>query len=125
VAMAADCGGSAVREALYPAYKATRTPPPDDFKPQEERIFELARLWGIPILRRENVEADDIIASVCKRLLAEHPRLHIRLVTKDKDLKQLLSDRVTMYDIHTDTTIDAARLLAEDGITPAQVVDVL
>jgi DNA polymerase-1 len=125
VAMAIDMGGSAVREELYPAYKATREPPPDDFKPQEQRIFELVKLWGIPILGRENVEADDIIASVCKRLLANHPGLHIKLVTKDKDLKQLLSDRVTMYDIHTDTTIDVARLKEEEGITPEQVVDVL
>ncbi len=125
VAMAIDCGGSEVREALYPDYKATRTPPPDDFKPQEERCFELTKLFGIPILCKPGCEADDIAATVVKRLLPQHPDLTIKLVSKDKDLKQLLSDRVQMYDIHTDTTIDVAKLLEEDGITPDQVVDVL
>ena len=51
--------------------------------------------------------------------------LNIRIVSKDKDLEQLLCDRVTMFDIHTDTTIDVASLLETKGITPAQVIDVL
>ena len=125
VAMAIDRGGSEVREALYPAYKATRTPPPDDFKPQESRIFELVKLFNIPILGKDGAEADDIIATVVKRLLESDPDLHVKIVSKDKDLEQLLSDRVQLYDIHTDATIDVAALKEEKGITPEQVVDVL
>src|SRR5437879_6597763 len=49
----------------------------------------------------------------------------IRSVSKDKDLEQLLGERVTMFDIHTDTTIDVASLWQNKGITPGQVIDVL
>ena len=115
------------REELYPQYKAQRPPTPPDLIAQQERIFEITRLFGMPVLGRPGDEADDIIACLTQRVLSD-PALsdvNIRIVTKDKDLEQLLSDRVTMFDIHTDTTIDAAWLLANKGITPGQVVDVL
>src|SRR5690606_16907047 len=107
--------------------KATREATPDDFAPQVERILEITRLFGVPIIGKEGAEADDIIATITKRLL-DDPRyadLHIRIVSKDKDLEQLLSDRVTMFDIHTDTTIDVETLRQTKGISPDQVVDML
>ena len=125
IAMAIDRGGSDVRSALYPAYKQNRDPMPDDLKAQEERIFEVTRQFGIPVIGLEGHEADDIIATLVTRLTAAHDDLHIRIVSKDKDLEQLISDRVALFDIHTDTLIDEAALLENKGITPAQVIDVL
>jgi len=127
VAMAIDMGGSGGREALYPEYKATREPPPDDFEPQVGRILEITELFGIPVLSDEQAEADDIIATLVDRLAADtdHSGLRVRIVSKDKDLEQLLSDRVDLFDIHTDTTIDVATLREKKGITPDQVADVL
>ena len=126
-AMAIDTKGKGFRDELYPDYKANRTPPPDDFKPQVPRILEITQLYGIPVLGKEGAEADDIIATVVQRVL-DDPELndvHVRIVSKDKDLEQLIGPRVTLYDIHTDTTVDMQTLKEEKGISPDQVVDVL
>ena len=127
VAMAIDTKGPTFRDEVYPQYKATRPPPPEDFHSQEQRIFELTRMFGVPIFGQQGAEADDLIATIVQQVL-DDPKLadvHVRVVSKDKDLEQLLGPRVTMFDIHTDTTIDEAALLAEKGVTPAQVVDLL
>jgi DNA polymerase-1 len=55
----------------------------------------------------------------------QYSNVHIRMVSKDKDLEQLLCDRVSLFDVHTDITRDVAGLLTDKGITPAQVVDVM
>src|SRR5690606_13013779 len=101
--------------------------PPEDFHAQEQHIFEMTKFFGVPLLGCSGVEADDIIATIVQRVLADESLsdMHIRIVSRDKDLGQLLGPRVTMFDIHTDTTIDEAQLLADKGVTPAQVVDLL
>lgn len=127
VAMPIDMPGKTFRDDLYDLYKANRPSPPEDFHSQEQRIFEMTRMFGVPILGQVGVEADDIIATIVKRVL-DDPSLadiNIRIVSRDKDLGQLLGPRVTMFDIHTDTTIDEAALLADKGVTAAQVVDLL
>ncbi len=125
--MAVDSPGKTFRDDMYDQYKANRPPAPADLKSQEQRIFELTRLFGIPVLAVPGAEADDIIATLCRKTLTDDAcgDMQIRVVSKDKDLEQLLCDRLTMFDIHTDTTVDAAALLRDKGITPAQVVDVL
>ncbi|MEE9211038.1 MAG: DNA polymerase, partial [Phycisphaeraceae bacterium] len=127
VVMAIDMPGKTFRDELYDQYKATREPPPEDFHTQEHRIFDLTRLFGIPLLGQVGAEADDVIATVTQRVLDDPAsrNVHIRIVSKDKDLEQLLGDRVNMFDIHTDTTIDAPFLQQNKGISPDQVVDVL
>ncbi len=127
VAMAMDAPGPTFRDEIYPEYKAQREAPPEDFSAQIPRIQEITQRFGIPIMEQPGAEADDIIATIVRRILDDprHADVHVRLVSKDKDLEQLLCDRVTMFDIHTDTTIDADWLLAERGIRPEQVVDLL
>ena len=127
VAMAIDSAGPTFRDAIYPEYKATRTPPPDDFRPQVARILEVSQLYGIPILEHPDAEADDVIATVVERVLAD-PGLgdvRVRIVSKDKDLEQLIGPRVTLFDIHTDSETDLRTLKKEKGVTPEQVVDLL
>jgi len=133
LAVAIDVSGDkeTFRSELYPEYKANRQSPPEDFGPQVERCLSLLEAIGVPIVGAAGFEADDTIATLVTRLRRQHPDLRIRLVSKDKDLKQLLEPvggeggGVEMYDVHTDTVIDAAALKAECGLSPEQVIDAL
>jgi DNA polymerase-1 len=127
VAVAVDAPGKTFRDELYGEYKGTRRATPEDLTAQIPRIFELVELFGIPLVSQPGLEADDVIACITRRILQDPPcaDVQIRIVSKDKDLEQLLGDRVVMFDIHTDTTLDAAWLKETKGITPEQVVDVL
>ncbi|MDX2016703.1 MAG: DNA polymerase I [Planctomycetota bacterium] len=137
LAVALDVSGDTgtFRSTLYPDYKAHRPPPPEDLRPQAERCLSLLREIGVPILGAEGFEADDVIATLVRTLSRSHPDLAIRIVSKDKDLKQLLDEpanpaepasaRVQLADLHTETTFSAATLRAEMGLSPAQVIDLL
>ena len=113
------------RSELYPEYKANREEPPDDFGPQVRRCLALLQQMRIPILGEEGVEADDVIASLVKKLRAEHPDVNIRIVSRDKDLTQLLGEGVEMLDPHKDEFVTAADIFKTEGVRPEQVVDIL
>jgi DNA polymerase-1 len=127
VVVATDLPGKTFRDELFADYKGTRRTTPDDLVSQVPRVHEVIERFGIPLIGQAGLEADDVIACICDHVLGrpEYDDVAIRIVSKDKDLEQLLCDRVTMFDIHTDTTVDAAALLANKGITPEQVVDML
>lgn len=114
------------RSDLYPDYKANRPPPPEDLFPQVERCLALLKAIGVPILGAKRFEADDVIATLVTRMRKEHPDLRVRIISKDKDLKQLLDEsRTELLDIHTDVVISATTLKEETGLAPAQVIDFL
>lgn len=127
VIAAYDAPGKTFRDEMYAEYKATRNVTPDELIVQIPRIFELLELFGIPLIGLPGYEADDVVATIVHRLVEDSGTddIEIRLVSKDKDLEQLLGPRVSMFDIHTDTLIDVAALKENKGITPAQVVDYL
>nr|ADI22388.1 DNA polymerase I - 3'-5' exonuclease and polymerase domains [uncultured Planctomycetales bacterium HF0500_02G17] len=130
VAVVIDVSGDrgTFRSQLYPEYKATRDAPPEDLMPQVERALAMLRAAGVPVLGAEGFEADDVIATIASTFSERHPDVRVRIVSKDKDLKQLLGEGVPpteMYDVHTDEVITAETLRAEFGITPAQVIDML
>jgi DNA polymerase I len=127
VAVALDAPGKTFRDEMYSEYKATRNATPDDLHSQVPRIFELIEHCGIPIISKPGLEADDVMAIITCQVLADPAcsDVQVRLVSKDKDLEQLLSDRAALFDIHTDTTLDVAGLAAGKGITPQQVIDYL
>jgi len=112
------------RNELYGDYKANREPPPDDFGPQRDRIVQIVKTMGIPVLIQPGFEADDIIATLVRRVREESPDVHCYIVSRDKDLEQLLSDRVTMYDPGKDEEIDPAKLEALKGYRPEQAVEI-
>lgn len=113
------------RTDIYPDYKANRESPPMDFKPQVTRSLDITRLMGIPVIGVERYEADDVIATLVTNLTKNHPHLHISIISKDKDLEQLLSNQVDMLDVHKDERITVDTLLEKKGITPDQVIDML
>lgn len=127
VVAAMDTPGQTFRDALYADYKGNRAAPPDDLVLQIHRIQQLLEAFGILTLGASNLEADDIIASVTQAILdsPETCNIPVAIVSKDKDLEQLLCDRVTMLDIHNHKTIDVRSLWETKAITPAQVIDVL
>ncbi|HLP85151.1 MAG TPA: DNA polymerase I [Phycisphaerales bacterium] len=128
--VALDVGGDhgTFRTQLYPQYKATRKAPPEDLEPQVERCLHILETLHIPVLGAEGFEADDVMATLVAQLRSDAVR--IRMISKDKDLKQLLATRdgtpkVELFDVHTDTPFTAESLLADTGLKPEQVIDML
>ena len=113
------------RSEIYPEYKANRDATPEDFGPQVQRCLELLEQMQIPVIAQERVEADDVIATLVKRLPVEHPNLHIRIVSRDKDLTQLITDRVEMFDAMKDQVITPDAVFKTDGVQPRHVGDIL
>jgi DNA polymerase-1 len=123
LAMVIDSGDESVfRKAIYPEYKANRKPAPDDFHPQEQRIFQIVKDAGVPIFVKPGYEADDLIATIAKRLCNEDYEIY--LVSKDKDLRQILSDCIHMYDVQSNEVIDVKKLEEKVGYGPAEAVEV-
>lgn len=124
LAMVIDAAGDEGlhRKTLYPEYKANRAPRPDDFTPQEQRILALVKDAGIPIYHLPGFEADDVLATLARRMEADG--FDVVLVSKDKDLRQLLSPHVRMYDVQSDQYTTPETLLAQMGFTPAQAVEI-
>ncbi len=113
------------RSRIYPEYKANRKPPPEDMDPQVDRCVSLMGQMGIPVLAVEGVEADDTIATVVRRMRREHPELEVRIVSRDKDLGQLVDPMVHLFDPQTDTVLGVEQLFESKGVRPDQVVDML
>jgi len=110
------------RRKLYPDYKVTRKPMPDDLPVQVARIFQIVEALGIPILRAEGYEADDILATAAARLASDDRR--VVLISRDKDLDQLVTENVVLYDPMKDETITAGDIERKKGYPPAKAVEV-
>lgn len=121
LAMVIDAGKS-LRTQIYPEYKANREAPPDDFAIQEKRILQIVRDAGVPLLAVPGYEADDLIATMAKQLC--HRDLDVVIVSRDKDLRQLLNACTRMYDVQSDTFIDANKLEEECGYSPQEAVEI-
>ena len=127
VIAAIDMPGDTFRNEMYEEYKGHRRTPPDDLVTQIPRIQQVLETFEIPVIGKPDLEADDIIASVTQYILdsPDTQDVYVRIISKDKDLEQLLCDRVTMFDIRNEKTIDVATLWETKGITPDQVIDTL
>ena len=123
LAVAMDAPGPTFRHELFDQYKAQRPPMPDDLPPQIDRIEEILTALRVPVLRVGGFEADDILGTVARQ--GARKGYHVYICSKDKDLEQLLSDQVSMYDPRSDAVLDVAALKENKGISPDQVVDVL
>lgn len=123
LAMALDVSDATVfRRDIDPQYKAQRDPPPEDLPPQADRIIQIVEALGIPIFRKQGFEADDLMATIAERLKGEDVCIH--LVSKDKDLEQLISDRVVLFDPGKDEILDRERLIETKGYPPELAVEV-
>ncbi|MEZ6113895.1 MAG: hypothetical protein R3C99_23225 [Pirellulaceae bacterium] len=113
--------GETFRHKIYEAYKSNRSAMPDDLRPQIPNIQRMLAALGVPALFIENSEADDILATIAWQ--TDQAGGQCFLVTGDKDCRQLITDRVRVYNIRKNEAMDAAKLEAEWGVRPDQVVD--
>ena len=118
---AMDSPGPGTREALYPQYKANRTEMPADLRPQIEMVRQVMDGFGIPNVRCDGWEADDVIATLTRQ--AVERGWEVCIVTNDKDARQLLGPRVRIFNVRKTTWLDEADLKADWGVRPDQVID--
>lgn len=117
--------GKTFRDDLYPEYKGTRAKMPDDLVPQIDRVRQLVDAFNIPRLEVEGYEADDVLGSIAKKAVAQG--LGVKIITGDRDLLQLVDDRVSVS-LPGKSLADSKDYLANDvheylGVWPDQVVD--
>ncbi|MGH8251180.1 MAG: 5'-3' exonuclease, partial [Steroidobacteraceae bacterium] len=123
IAVVMDAPGRTFRDELFEEYKAHRPPMPDELRSQIEPLVEAIPALGLPLLRIEGVEADDVIGTLTERALKEG--LEVVISTGDKDMAQLVSDRVTLVNTMFDTRLDRAGVKAKFDVLPDQIVDYL
>ena len=110
------------RNKIYPEYKAHRPPAPDDLIPQFALIREAVRAFDLPCLEQGGFEADDLIATYARQ--ASDRGAHTTIVSSDKDLMQLVNDKITMYDTMKDRRIGIPEVIEKFGVPPEKVVEV-
>ncbi|MED5619731.1 DNA polymerase I [Ideonella sp. BN130291] len=118
-----DAKGPTFRNEWYSEYKAHRPPMPEPLAQQVEPIREVVQLLGWPVLEVPGVEADDIIGTLA-RIGAESGRKVI-ISTGDKDMAQLVNERVTLINTMSKETLDPAGVMAKFGVPPERIVDYL
>lgn len=123
--IALDSISPTFRHTRYPQYKATRKKTPDDLKSQFPRIEAILDEMKLPTIRADGYEADDVIASVVRAYA--HSEKHCVIVSTDKDLMQLITDRVTMLRPSQGgfEHLDAAGVMQNKGVRPDQIGDYL
>ena len=114
--------GKTFRDTIFPEYKATRAKMPDDLRPQIERIRQIVDAFNIPRLEMEGFEADDVLGSAAR--WAARQGLGVKIVTGDRDLLQLVDERVIVYLAGDDQNyITPEDVLGKLHVRPEQVVD--
>ena len=116
-----DAKGPTFRDAIYPDYKATRSPMPDDLRSQIEPIHRLVKLLGWPLLDVPGVEADDVIATLAH--VAAEQGMQVVVSSGDKDLSQLVNERITIIDTMNGKKRDVAGVTEEFGVPPRLMID--
>ncbi len=123
ILIAFDAKGPTFRHKVFEKYKAQRPPLPEDLKVQIPYILDIVEASGIPSLQLEGYEADDIIGTAVETLAQTASQCII--VTMDKDMLQLVNDKVWAYDPKNDILRDPEAVVQRMGVKPAQVVDLL
>ena len=118
-----DDKGTTFRDEWYPEYKATRKAMPPDLAQQIEPIHEAVRLLGWPVLMVPGIEADDAIGTIS--CMAAKGGFDVVISTGDKDLAQLVNERVTLINTMSNERLDVAGVLEKFGVPPERIVDYL
>ncbi len=118
-----DPPGKTFRDDLYPEYKAHREPMPDDLRLQLPLLRQALEAMRIPIIEIPGFEADDAIATIARA--ADRQGIEVFICSSDKDLRQLITNRTKLYNVRKDLVMDEAALLADWGVKPDQVIDLL
>jgi DNA polymerase-1 len=123
IAVVFDAPGRTFRDDLFEAYKAHRPPMPDELRSQIEPLLATVEALGLPLLRVTGVEADDVIGTLARHSTAAG--MQVVISTGDKDMAQLVDDRVTLINTMFDTTLDRAGVKAKFDVEAGQIIDYL
>jgi len=118
-----DSKAPSFREEISKAYKAHRPPMPDNLSVQIPYIKMVMEAMGLPVLEKEGFEADDIIGTITEKFREENAIIYI--VTGDKDMMQLVSDRVFIRDTMKNLLIGEQEVIEKFGIKPSLMTDYL
>ncbi len=123
MAVAFDVGRETFRTEAYQEYKAQRPTMPDELAVQIPYVKEILRALRIPVLEMENYEADDVIATLAKR--AENAGFRVVIVTGDKDMLQLVTENIRVFDPMKETFYGPQEVRERMGVAPHQIPDLL
>ena len=122
LAVVFDKSEKTFRTEMYPDYKAHRPDPPDDLRPQFKYVREAVQAFDLPCLEQDGFEADDLIATYVRE--AREVGATATIVSSDKDLMQLVTDGVIMFDTMKDKKIGRAEVIEKFGVPPEKVIEV-
>jgi DNA polymerase-1 len=123
IAVVFDAPGKTFRDALFEQYKAQRQPMPDDLRSQVQPLLDCVVSLGLPLLRIDGVEADDVIGTLAQRAAASD--IDVLISTGDKDMAQLVNDRIMLVNTMTGSRLDRAGVKTKFEVFPEQIVDYL
>lgn len=118
-----DAKGKSFRNEMFPEYKATRPPMPDEMRVQIEPIHTLVKLMGMPLIIVPGVEADDVLGSYA--LEGERQGYHVIICTSDKDMAQLVNENIVLHDTMKNITYDTEGVKNKYGVYPEHIIDYL
>jgi DNA polymerase-1 len=123
IAVVFDAPGRTFRDDLFEQYKAQRTPMPDDLRSQLQPLLDCVEAMGLPLLRITGVEADDVIGTLAKQAAAQD--MDVLISTGDKDIAQIVGERITLVNTMTDSRLDRDGVKNKFGVWPEQIMDYL
>jgi len=123
IAVVFDASGKTFRDELFAEYKANRPPMPDDLRSQIKPLLEIIQAQGLPILRIEGVEADDVIGTLACR--ASKAGKTVLISTGDKDMAQLVDGSITLINTMSNSTLDRGGVKTKFDVFPEQIIDYL
>ena len=122
IAVIFDRARKTFRSEIYADYKANRPPPPDELIPQFQLVRNATEAMNVPAIDMDGFEADDLIATYARQ--AAEAGAEVTIVSSDKDLMQLVTDKVTMLDAMKNRVIGHEQVVEKFGVGPDRVVDV-
>src|SRR5688572_12766483 len=123
IAVVFDAPGKTFRDALFEQYKAQRQSMPDELRSQLQPLLEAVKGMGLPLLRIDGVEADDVIGTLAKQAAAAD--IDVLISTGDKDMAQLVNERIMLVNTMSNTRLDRAGVKNKFDVFPEQIIDYL
>jgi DNA polymerase-1 len=123
IAVVFDAPGKTFRDEMFAEYKANRPPMPDELRLQIDPILQAVSAMGLPLLRIEGVEADDVIGTLCHE--AVKSGMNVLVSTGDKDMAQLVDGNVTLVNTMTGSVLDRDGVKNKFDVYPEQIIDYL
>ena len=123
IAVVFDAPGKTFRDELFEQYKAHRPPMPDDLRAQTQPLLDLVQAMGLPMLRINGVEADDVIGTLAVQAATQN--IEVLISTGDKDMAQLVNPHISLINTMTGSRLDREGVKTKFDVYPEQIVDYL